>query len=78
MESSEKLKAAGVEVAFESGILDKDHLPAGPAADFDVAGVFMDSKVDADVINGLPNVKFIATLSTGFDHVTPSSPLLVA
>ncbi len=29
----------------------------------------MDSTVGAEVLNGLPNLKFIATLSTGFDHI---------
>lgn len=65
--NSEKLKVAGVEVAFISGTLDKDHIPA--SADFDIAGVFMDSPVSAEVIAALPNLKFVATLSTGFDHI---------
>jgi len=69
LQGSEKLKAAGVEVAFAENALDKDHVPTGPAADFDIAGVFMDSPVDAATITGLPNLKFIATLSTGFDHI---------
>jgi D-lactate dehydrogenase len=65
--NSGKLKAAEVAVEFKGGILDRDHVPSG--ADFDVLGVFMDSPVDAQVINALPAVKFITTLSTGFDHV---------
>lgn len=69
LQGSEKLKAAGVEVAFAENALDKEHVPTGPAADFDIAGVFMDSPVDAATITGLPNLKFIATLSTGFDHI---------
>ena len=67
--NSEKLKAAGVEVAFGDTILCKDEIPTGDAAHFDIAGVFMDSPVDAAVIAALPELKFIATLSTGFDHI---------
>ncbi len=64
---NEKLKTAGVEVEFADGILDKDHVPAG--ADFDVLGVFMDSAVSAEVIAKLPSIRFISTLSTGYDHI---------
>src|SRR5262245_31505079 len=67
--NSQKLKDAGVEVSFGENILDKAHMPTGAAADFDIAGVFMDSKVDAEVMQALPNLKCIATLSTGFDHI---------
>ncbi len=70
MAQSEKLTAAGVEVAFAEELLNKDTVGAlAPAADFDMAGVFMDSVVDAGTIAALPNLKFIATLSTGFDHI---------
>ncbi len=65
--SSTKLKNAGVEVGFADGMLDKDHVPA--AKDFDIVGVFMDSKVDAATIEALPGMKLITTLSTGFDHI---------
>lgn len=67
MESSEKLKKAGVEVVFSGELLNKDSIPS--EKDFDIAGVFMDSKVDASTISVLPELKFIATLSTGFDHI---------
>jgi D-lactate dehydrogenase len=67
MLASEKLKAAGVEISFVDAMLDKDHIPAD--VNFDIAGVFMDSAVDAATIAALPNLKFIATLSTGFDHI---------
>ena len=67
MLASEKLKATGVEMAFVDQMLDTDHIPAD--AGFDIAGVFMDSTIDAATIAALPNLKFIATLSTGFDHI---------
>ena len=69
LSGSEKLKTAGVEVAFGDSILCKDEIPTGDAANFDIAGVFMDSPVDATVIGALPELKFITTLSTGFDHI---------
>jgi len=76
------LKAAGVDIVFETTTLDKNYVAAGAesgsgsvgvsgaiAAGFDIAGIFMDSKVDAATIAALPNLKCIATLSTGFDHI---------
>lgn len=67
MLESKALKAAGVALGFEDYILNRSHLPED--ADFDVLGVFVDSKADAAVISALPNLKCIATLSTGFDHI---------
>ncbi len=69
LQSSDKLKAAGVEAAFVENVLNANNVPTGPNADFDIAAVFMDSPVDAATIAALPNVKFITTLSTGFDHI---------
>lgn len=37
--------------------------------DYDVISVFTDSKVDASVIDSLPNLRLVAARSTGFDHV---------
>jgi len=67
MAASEALKAAGVEAMFFDETLDAGHIPADTS--FDIAGVFMDSKVDAATIAALPGLKFITTLSTGFDHI---------
>jgi D-lactate dehydrogenase len=66
-----KLKAAGVEVAFVDGSMNKSHLKDHIPADnhFDIAGIFMDSKVDEETMVALPDLKFLATLSTGFDHI---------
>ena len=71
IKSNQALAAAGVEVGFVNGIIDKNH----PAADqnFDVLGTFVDSVADAAVIGGLPNLKHIATLSTGYDHIDLSA-----
>src|SRR3989338_10195485 len=67
IETNRKLSAAAIKGDFEKMPLDIDHLP--DEKDFDIAGVFADSKIDADVINSLPKLKCIVTLSTGFDHI---------
>ncbi len=67
IKNNQALVAAGVEVDFVNGIIDKDH----PASDvnFDILGTFVDSAADATVIGALPNLRHIATLSTGYDHI---------
>jgi D-lactate dehydrogenase len=67
IKSNQALVTEGVEIGFVNGIIDKDH----PAADinFDILGTFVDSTADAVVIGALPNLKHIATLSTGYDHI---------
>jgi D-lactate dehydrogenase len=37
--------------------------------DFDVISVFVNSVIDKDVLAQFPNLKFITTRSTGFDHI---------
>ncbi|MDD5083913.1 MAG: hydroxyacid dehydrogenase [Candidatus Moranbacteria bacterium] len=39
------------------------------AKDCEIVSVFINSKVDAAVLEALPDVKLIATRSTGFDHI---------
>lgn len=67
MKSKKIFEDLGLEVFFIPGILDKDHIPDD--ANYDIISVFVDSRVDSDVISKFPNLKFIATRSTGFDHV---------
>ena len=67
MAKSGALKKLGVEVIFADAVLDKDNIPAGK--NFDIAGVFVDSLVDKEILDKLPNLKFIAALSTGYDHI---------
>lgn len=67
LQKSQALAGAGVEVGFVNGIIDKNH-PA-PDQGFDILGTFVDSTADATVIGSLPNLKHIATLSTGYDHI---------
>ncbi len=42
------------------------------AKDSDIVSVFVNSTVSKDVIDLIPNIKFISTRSTGFDHVDTS------
>jgi len=67
LRSSEKLKAAGVALSFENCTVTPQQVPA--AKDFDIMGVFMDSTVSGETLAALPNVKFVTTISTGFDHI---------
>ncbi len=52
---------------FVDHIIDENHLPQ--TNDFEVISVFVDSKIDRKVLDHLPNLKLIATRSTGFDHI---------
>jgi len=69
VQANQKLKDAGVEVAFTEDTLNVTSARGGAAAGSDMIGVFMDSPVDAATIAALPDLKFLATLSTGFDHI---------
>jgi D-lactate dehydrogenase len=42
---------------------------AGEAMQAELLSVFVSSKVDKAVLDGMPNLKMIATRSTGFDHI---------
>jgi D-lactate dehydrogenase len=65
--TNEKLKEAGIEATFVDDVLDVDHIPSDTSAD--IIGVFVESKVNEAVIASFPNLKLIATLTTGFDHI---------
>ena len=55
------------DVIFVENPLDKDNLPQ--ESDFEVASVFVNSSIDKEVLDTLPNLKFIVTRSTGYDHI---------
>jgi len=59
----------GVTLSFHREKLDAKHLPAAPDADADVLSVFVGSSVDAAVIRKFKKLKFVATRSTGYDHI---------
>ena len=58
---------AGVEAVFSESKLNVDNVPS--QADFEAISVFVDCSVDKSVLDRLPNLKFIATRSTGYDHI---------
>jgi D-lactate dehydrogenase len=55
------------EVDFFKDRLDKDNLPE--KRDYDVLLVFSNCELTKDVIDAFPNLKLIATRSTGYDHI---------
>ena len=57
----------GQEVVFFEGKLGLDNVDG--VKDVDVVSDFTSSLISKDVIDKLPNLKFIATRSTGFDHI---------
>lgn len=57
----------GMEVSFCDQKLDKDSIDKAKEAD--IVSVFIDSIVSKNIIDSLPNLKFIATRSTGFEHI---------
>jgi D-lactate dehydrogenase len=54
------------ELCFEAGVLTT---PGGAFREVDALSVFIYSHVTREAIEAMPNLKFIATRSTGFDHI---------
>lgn len=52
---------------FIDSVLDMANIPT--ETDFDIISVFVDSQVTKEVLDKFPNLKMIATRSTGFDHI---------
>lgn len=57
----------GCDLAFFSGPLEEQLLPK--LADVSIISVFIRSAVNRAIIQRLPRLRFIATRSTGFDHI---------
>lgn len=55
------------QLVFFEEALTEDSIPA--ETDFDIISVFVNSSVTDKVISSFPNLKHIATRSTGFDHI---------
>lgn len=55
------------EIVFLPGRLNDDALP--PQADYDIISIFVGSHITATTLAVFPNLKFITTRSTGFDHI---------
>lgn len=63
--SSEKLQ--GHDIIIESRKLTVDN--AHEFRDCDMISIFIYSRIDKELLDRLPNLKMIATCSTGFDHI---------
>ncbi|MFA6257843.1 MAG: NAD(P)-dependent oxidoreductase [Candidatus Paceibacterota bacterium] len=57
----------GTEVSFFEEKLNENSVEK--AKDADVVSIFVTSTINKNVIDAIPNLKFIATRSTGFDHI---------
>src|SRR3990167_821373 len=64
----------GAELSFFEEKLDEHSVAL--AKDAEAVCVFVNSEVNKNVIDALPNLKFIATRSTGFDHIDRESALI--
>jgi D-lactate dehydrogenase len=60
-----KLKNIEAEIFFFEETLNQHKLPA----DYDVISVFINSKITPEILDKLPNLKYIQTRSTGYDHI---------
>ena len=61
------VKKLGAETLFFGSALDHDHVPQDTSAN--VISIFINSQIDKAVLDAFPNLKLIATRSTGFDHI---------
>lgn len=62
-----KPRLADYELFFTREAITKDKLPA--EKNFDIISVFTGSIINQEVLNTLPNLKFIAGRTTGYDHI---------
>ena len=46
------------------------------AKNAEIICIFVNSEINKNVLNALPDLKFIATRSTGFDHIDSDSALI--
>lgn len=60
-------KLTGHTVQFHQGVVQNYPELSDPQAE--VLSIFINSKVDASVMQRFPNLKLVATRSTGFDHI---------
>ncbi|AJF61754.1 TPA: hydroxyacid dehydrogenase [Candidatus Woesearchaeota archaeon] len=62
-----KQKLKNHRLAFFDSPLKEEHI--SKIKDTQVLGIFIYSKITADIIDRLPKLRLIATMSTGFDHI---------
>jgi len=60
-------RLSGHEITFSAEQIDEDHLPEENS--FEILSIFVNSKIGEKEIAHFPNLKFINTGSTGFDHI---------
>ena len=60
-------KFRGLKAEFFNDSLNKDNVAL--AKKFDIISIFIYTKLDKVLLKKLPNLKFVATRSTGFDHI---------
>ncbi|MAZ40745.1 hydroxyacid dehydrogenase [bacterium] len=58
----------GITIDLIDGVLNDESIPED-ASEYDAISTFVNSRVSKKVIEAFPNVKYITTRSTGFDHV---------
>jgi D-lactate dehydrogenase len=62
-----KQKFSEDELFFSEEKLEQFNIPS--QKDFDIISVFVGSVLDKEMLSNFPNLKFVATRSTGFDHI---------
>lgn len=55
------------ELFFSTEKIDSDNLSKDTG--FDILSIFIDSKIDKDLLSHFPNLKFVTTRSTGYEHI---------
>lgn len=58
---------SGLEIYFTSDWLTKENIEN--FKDIEILSVFISSQINKEIIDALPNLKFITTRSTGYDHI---------
>lgn len=55
------------DIYLSKSIIDENNIPE--ETDFEIISIFINSKIVEKTLNNFPNLKFITTRSTGFDHI---------
>src|ERR1035437_892922 len=61
---------SGADILFFEEKLDENNV--AQAKDSEVVCVFINSTINKNIVDKMPNLKFIVTRSTGFDHIDTS------
>lgn len=62
-----KIKFPKDELFFSTEKIDSDYLPKDTS--FDILSIFIDSKIDKNLLSHFPNLKLVTTRSTGYEHI---------